>query len=259
MIFMEMIQTFLTQLKQRNILLYINGFLNLGFALLMAILIFFDDQDIKGINAWIKPLKFFLSVAILSWTMGWILSYLNNRKIVKIYTWILLVTMIIELAAICLQSYRGTTSHFNVSTPFNGVVFAIMGIAILTFTVSNAVICFLFFRQRSFNLSEKMIWAYRIGLLCFLLLSIEGGLMISFMKHTVGETDGGPGLPLLNWSLNAGDLRVAHFFGMHALQVIPIVGHYLASSKKQVFIFSALYLTWVIVVFIQALNGIPFL
>jgi hypothetical protein len=167
--------------------------------------------------------------------------------------------MMIELAAICLQSYRGTTSHFNVSTVFNGMVFAIMGIAILAFTVATAVICFHFFRQRSFDLSEKMIWAYRIGLLCFLLFSIEGGLMISFMKHTVGDVDGGPGLPILNWSLNAGDLRVAHFFGMHALQLIPFVGHFLATGKKQVFIFSGLYLIWVIVLFIQALKGIPFL
>lgn len=256
---METIQSFWGQLKQRNRLLYINGFVNLAFALLMVILIFSDDREIKGINAWIKPLKFFLSVAILSWTMGWILRYLENQRIVKIYTGILLVTMIIELAAICLQSYRGTTSHFNVSSAFNGAVFAIMGIAILTFTFATAVICFLFFRQRSFTLSGKMIWSYRIAILCFLLFSIEGGLMISFMKHTVGETDGGPGLPLLNWSLNAGDLRVAHFFGMHALQVIPLVGHFLASSKKQVFIFSGLYFIWVIVLFIQALNGNPFL
>jgi len=256
---MESRQSFWGQLKQRNRLLYLNGFVNLAFALLMVIFIFTDDREIKGINAWIKPLKFFLSVAVLSWTMGWILTYLQNQRIVKIYTGILLVTMIIELAAICLQSYRGTTSHFNVSTVFNGVVFAIMGIAILTFTVATAVICFLFFRQRNFNLPEKMIWAYRIGLLCFLLFSIEGGLMISFMKHTVGDVDGGSGLPLLNWSLNAGDLRVAHFFGMHALQLIPLVGHFLATGKKQVFIFSGLYLIWVIVLFIQALNGIPFL
>jgi hypothetical protein len=247
------------QLRQRNRLLYINGFVNLAFALLMVILIFTDDREIKGINAWIKPLKFFLSVAILSWTMGWILHYLDNRRIVKIYSSFLVITLIVELAAICLQSYRGTTSHFNVSTAFDGMVFAIMGIAILTFTIATAIICFIFFRQRRFDLPEKMIWSYRIGLLCFLLFSIEGGLMISFMRHTVGDIDGGPGLPLLNWSLNAGDLRVAHFFGMHALQVIPLVGYFLASGKKQVFIYSGLYLILVIVLFIQALKGIPFI
>ena len=113
---MHKITSFFKELKSRNKLLYINGFVNLLLALIMLILIFIDDRQILGINAWIKPLKFFLSIAILSWSMGWILWYLDARKIVKIYSYILVITMIIEMAAICLQSFRGTTSHFNIST-----------------------------------------------------------------------------------------------------------------------------------------------
>jgi hypothetical protein len=225
----------------------------------MVILILNDERQILGINPWIKPLKFFLSIALLSWTMGWILWYLDNRKAVKVYSYILVITMIVEMAAICLQSFRGTTSHFNVSNGFNGLVFAIMGFGILTFTIATAVICFFYFRQHTFKLKEEMVWSIRLGLLFFLIFSMEGGVMISLMRHTIGLNDGSEGLPLLNWSVFAGDLRVAHFFGMHSLQLIPLVSYFICSGKRQVFLFSGLYFLWVLVLFIQALKGIPFL
>lgn len=257
--FMRKIRISFKDLKSRNSLLFINGIISLFLAVVMVILIFNDDRQILGINPWIKPLKFFLSIAILSWSMGWILWYLDVRKLVKVYSYILMITMFVEMAAICLQSYRGTTSHFNVSNGFNGMVFAIMGIGILTFTIATAVICLFYFRQDTFNLSPQMVWSFRLGLLFFLIFSIEGGVMISLMRHTIGLQDGAEGLPLLNWSVNAGDLRVAHFFGMHSLQLIPIVGFFICSGKRQVFLFSGLYFLWVSVLFIQGLKGIPFL
>jgi hypothetical protein len=259
MIFMNKITGFFKDLKSRNRLLYINGIISLLLAVVMVILIFNDDRQILGINPWIKPLKFFLSIAILSWSMGWILWYLDARKSVKIYSYLLVITMLVEMLAICLQSYRGTTSHFNVSNGFNGIVFGIMGIAILTFTIATAVICFLYFRQHSFSLTPQMVWSYRLGLLFFLIFSIEGGVMISLMRHTIDLKDGGEGLPLLNWSVYGGDLRVAHFFGMHSLQLIPLVGYFICSGKRQVFLFSGLFFLWVIVLFIQAMKGKPFI
>ena len=49
-------------------------------------------------------------------------------------------------------------------------------------------------------------------------------------SHNIGGKIGETGLPLLNWSTLNGDLRVAHFFGIHSLQIIPILGYY--TSKR---------------------------
>ncbi len=114
-----------------------------------------------------------------------------------------------------------------------------------------------FFRQKHFFIPDAYVWGIRLGILLFILFSLEGGLMLSLMKHTVGAQDGGPGLPLTKWSTQYGDLRIAHFLGLHSLQLLPLLGHYIAKSKKQIIALSVIYFVIVMAVFIQALAGRP--
>lgn len=83
--------------------------------------------------------------------------------------------------------------------------------------------------------------------------------------HSVGVEDGGAGLPFLGWSTQGGDLRVPHFFGLHALQVIPLAGLALKrlfrdrlNENRRVALLwtvSMGYLGWVLLVTWQALRG----
>ena len=91
----------------------------------------------------------------------------------------------------------------------------------------------------------------------FIIFSLEGGIMATQLRHTVGADDGGAGIPFVNWSGAYGDLRVAHFFGIHALQLLPLTGYYIAKNNRQLFVVAGLYFILVSILFAQAMQGIP--
>jgi hypothetical protein len=45
----------------------------------LTVLMLFDSTQVLGINRWIKPIKFFISVAIFLWTVAVYLRYLKGR------------------------------------------------------------------------------------------------------------------------------------------------------------------------------------
>ena len=55
---------------------------------------------------------------------------------------------VLEVALIDTQAWRGTTSHFNVSTPLNAVLFFVMGGAILLQTFVSVAVAVALWRQR---------------------------------------------------------------------------------------------------------------
>ncbi len=249
--------TLMDKLRLKNKPLYYFGWFNFIFAFACLLMTFFDDTQILGINAWIKPMKFFFAATIFSFSMAWYMPLLEQPGKSRIYSYVVIAILAFENIAITFQAWQGTTSHFNVSSPFNGIVFALMGIAIMILTLWTAYICVLFFRKKNINASGPYIWGIRLGLLIFVLFSFQGILMVNMMSHTVGGSDGGEGLFFLNWSREKGDLRVAHFFGMHALQILPLTGYYICKTSRQIILYSVLYFLMVVALLVQALKGIP--
>ncbi len=251
--------------NQRPLILSGVGFLLV--TMILAILMLFDSTQILGINRWVKPIKFASSSAIFLLTIAVYLYYLQGfKKSKSIIAWGTLVIMIAEVFLIIMQAARGTTSHFNIAKSFDAIVFAAMGLMILTNTLLVVYLTVLYFRA-DFALPNAIVWGMRLGLILFLIGSIQGGYMSSQIGHAVGIADGGAGLPFVNWSTVAGDLRVAHFLGLHALQIIPLFSlffWYLHENfnfpAPTIFVigFAAIYFGFFNFLFIQAIQGKPF-
>ncbi|WP_222940424.1 hypothetical protein [Hymenobacter sp. BT491] len=243
------------------------GWLNVGLVGLALVLLPFDHRVVTGLNVWIKPLKFAASSVIYLWTLGWLLADLpaKAQRAVRFIAWGVSVSMLVEMLCIYLQAYRGTTSHFNISSAFDGLIFGLMGMFIMLNTLLVIWALGLSLRHRPFG-SAGYVWGMRLGLLLFLVGSAIGGSMVSHMGHTIGAADGGPGLPVLGWSTRYGDLRAAHFLGLHSLQALPLAGWWLhryaprwrnSTQTLSIFAFAGLYAGAVGLLYWRAMQGLP--
>ncbi|MEO0581060.1 MAG: hypothetical protein AAF135_02440 [Bacteroidota bacterium] len=250
---------FIQELQARNEALFWSGVLMFLGAAVTGGLIFLTDQKVLGINAWIKPTKFFLSAGIFVWTLGWLLYELRSPIQVQWFSWAVIAIMFFELIYITWKAGLGDLSHFNTSSAFHANMFTLMGAAIMFMTAWTAYIGLLFFVKDLSHLPEAYVWGIRLGITLFVIFAMEGAVMGRQLAHTVGAPDGGEGLPVVNWSKQHGDLRIAHFFGMHALQILPLAGYYVIESKWGILLFSLAYLAFVSFTLWQALQGRPFL
>ncbi|HEX7904944.1 MAG TPA: hypothetical protein VF487_13800 [Chitinophagaceae bacterium] len=248
---------FLNELQQRNKILYWFGWLNLAAAITCLLMTQVTATTVLGINAWIKPMKFYFSITIFCWSMGWFMYHLNSRKGARAYSLMVVIVFIFEMSIITWQAANGRLSHFNISSPLYGMLFNLMGIAITILCIWTAVIGYRFFKQKQFNAPMAYIWGIRLGILLLVIFSFEGAFMAVKLSHTVGGEQGGPGLPVVNWSKQYGDLRIAHFFGMHALQLLPLLGYFVLKTKQQIIGFAILYFLAVMALFLQAMKGVP--
>src|SRR6202163_2034827 len=137
---------FFHELYRRSKVLTITGWIHLALLAGMLVVSPFDSRLVMGINVWTKPIKFAISITIYVWTVAWLLEYLRLQSWAKrIVSWGISISMLTEIACIAAQAARGTTSHYNVNTPFDAAIFSIMGgmIALNSILALVLLICFL--------------------------------------------------------------------------------------------------------------------
>ncbi len=224
-----------------------------------------DERTLMGVNVWIKPLKFAISQAIYVTTVGYLITFYPFRRRTKsIINNTVAFTLLVEYFIIIYQGSRGVRSHYNFDTQIDALLFAIMGI----FVGINVLIMLLFIIEtlrKKLDTTKVVQWSILLGWIVVSVGSWIGGQMIGQMSHNVGVADGGVGLPLLNWGTIAGDLRVAHFFGLHGLQIIPLFALFLSRKWKTtdqnivigVTLFGIMYASWIGYTFYQAKQAMP--
>lgn len=249
-----------------------------------VVLALVDRRVVNGQLAWIKPAKFAISGAIYMTTLAWVMTYIEgHRRALKVVSWVTGFVLAAEVALIAMQAGRGVISHFNTATLFDNVVFGVMGGMVLVAWGTGWTVPVLLVRQRFAD--PTLASALRMGVIVSMIGAALGGLMtkptpsqMEVMQrgerparagaHTVGVPDGGKGLPVLGWSTEGGDLRVAHFAGLHALQVIPLLGLWARrrgsrrglsarAQRRLVRAISAGYLGLIGVLVVQALRAEP--
>jgi hypothetical protein len=253
---------------------------------LLGLIIDPRSTAILGTPTWIKTFKFSVSTLLYGATLLWAITLVEGRarRIAQIAAnsvgWLL----VLELVLLTIQGARARPMHFNYTNTIDTVLWQIMTIGIFSMLIAFIVLSINVWR--GINTSPVLAWAVRLGLIVTVLGLMQGMFMTGpntaqleslqsgaatnmIGAHTVGSSsitpDNGPGLPLVGWSTVHGDLRIGHFIGIHALQLIPLFGIFLTGRRERwllerhkiglLLIASVSYLGVVALVTWQALRG----
>lgn len=230
--------------RERRLALF--GFTLLALLLPLALAWGLDERTLRGANVWLKPIKFALSLGLFALTTAWFVGHLlpaaRRTRAVDVIVWVLIGSASFELAYITLQAGLGRGSHFNVGDAFHATMYSLMGAGALALTATQPALAWQLLRHADPRRAPAYRLAVVIGLVLTFVLGASVGVLLSGLQPPESAA-----LPVLGWSMAGGDLRPAHFLGIHAQQALPLVGLVVAAwhpsmATRSVWTFTMLYL-----------------
>lgn len=228
-----------------------------------------ETRTFNGINVWDKPLKFELSIAMFLLTGAFAFTRLPKdwarTGAGRFVVWAPIVAGLAEIAYIAWRASRAEASHYNRGSLFAIVVYGVMGAGALVMTLTALIQGIVILRTPD-TVGDHPVFRAALGwglVLTCLLGASMGGYMSAQTGHWVGGVHSDAhALPLLGWVTTGGDLRPAHFFGIHASQIIPaaalvIIRLFGKAAGLMTGLFVAGYIALTLAVFVQALMGLP--
>ena len=162
-------------------------YLQLALMLVLLVLLPFDTVQVGGRYRLIKPLNFTMSMAMYLATVVILLDYLRvSMWWKKVIGWGVSICLLTAITCITMQAARGTTSHFNNSTPFNSAVSSVMDIADPLNGVF-VVVLLIFALQGKYDVSRSSQLGIAFGLFIFLAGSAIGGIMVAHRTECGGR------------------------------------------------------------------------
>ena len=264
------VRSFFSDLDDRDRLLSRLGWALVGVVPMFALLAYFVPGSIHTVSPWIKPIKFSMSFATYVWTASLFFLFLKppswQATLARRAT---AVSVIVEMFLLGMQAWRTAQPYSTQRFP-DSAMSQMVTAMVFVHTVVMVWILVLCCgeRARTKLADHTLVAAIRDSVVIFLVGNAVGGYMLARGSHIVGASEGGRGLPFVNWSVIAGDLRIAHFIAVHAIQIVPLFACLLlqmtpipALKRRRLAVFgvSAGVMLVVLATFVQAALGHPLL
>jgi hypothetical protein len=219
---------FFTELEARQRLLARSGFAMLAVLLACLAAMAFDPRLINGVSVWVKPAKFAASFVAWFWTLAWAWGVLAPAAragwTARGVLWVTLCAAWFEQGWMTLRAARGLPSHFAPDA-LGLLMYQLMGVG-ATLLVATAALLGALVLLRP-DPGQPRPWRFAVGL-GLVVGGVMGGftgasISVNATPHVGGTPGDAAALPPFFWSRDGGDLRVAHFVAIHAMQALPLL------------------------------------